>query len=414
MGTKRIAMHDWGLLPEAVVAQLMQREWRNTTHLRARLSGERPFPLRLSLKAPTGNQALTDLEHFQQFIKSWKNWQNLGQLQWQGKKYQQLGEQQVPVALQINSMPELINILGPKAEARSRHWEQLMRPLLKLNVSLSPVLVRHLIVLESMTVEESQLLAQVLPQLRPGLGQRGYIRGLPLQGVDTKFVENYQNLIVELLDSLHHDAVTHQGGLLRWLNCCANPAGWLIVRPLCQQSRKQLADLPILQMDTATLQQHPLPASNILIVENKQSGYALPDLEDTIAVFGGGRNTTWMQGEWLAHKHIAYWGDIDSWGLAILSEARERQPQLQALMMDQATLLQHQTRMVDEDKFYPSLPVVLTTTEQQLFHRLREGYFGNTRLEQERIASDYVLKSLKQWHQASESLSTHNSSTYRN
>ena len=153
-------------------------------------------------------------------------------------------------------------------------------------------------------------------------------------------------------------------------------------------------------MDTQTLQQNPLPANNILIVENKQSGYALPELDDTIAVFGGGRNTAWMQAEWLTHKHIGYWGDIDSWGLAILSDARKRQSQLQALMMDESTLLHHQARMVDEDQLYTRLPEHLTETEQKLFHRLSKRYYGKTRLEQERLAPEYVLQNLKQWHQA--------------
>ena len=112
-----------------------KREWLNNANLRGRLSGKRPFPLRISLKAPTGAQALAGLEHF---INSWKNWPHPHQLYWQRKKYQQLGEQQVPVALRLDSMPELIALLGSKAEARSRRWDQLMRPLLNVDKRLAP------------------------------------------------------------------------------------------------------------------------------------------------------------------------------------------------------------------------------------------------------------------------------------
>jgi hypothetical protein len=153
----------------------------------------------------------------------------------------------------------------------------------------------------------------------------------------------------------------------------------------------------MLQLDTRTLQKYPLPAGRILIVENKQSGYALPELEDTIAVFGSGRNTSWMKAEWLAKKQIAYWGDLDSWGLAILSEARSRQPHLQALMMDEGTLLQHQIHMINEKESYQPLPDHLKKAELQLFRRLRDGYYGKTRLEQERLASDYILQKLVEW-----------------
>lgn len=387
-------MSAWGLLPEAVLAQIRQREWDNSRNLRGRLSGERAFPLRMSLKTPTGAQALADLEHFRLFLHHWQQWRQPLQLEWQQKKYQQLGEQRIPVALSIASMPELIAVLGTKAEARSQRWQQLMQPLLSLNSRLSAVLVKQLTILESMTIDDTALLAHLLPQLQSGMGQGQYLRALPLHGVDTKFVENYQTLVMDCLDCLHDDAVTLKGGLLPWLDCCPTPRGWLMVRPLCPQSREQLGGLPLLQMDITTLQQYSLPASHILIVENKQSGYALPYLQDTIAVFGGGRNIAWMQAEWLQHKDIHYWGDIDSWGLTILSEARGHQPQLKALMMDEATLLLHQSRMVNEVKSYPPVIENLNAAEQQLLGRLREGYYGKNRLEQERLSPDYVHQCL--------------------
>jgi hypothetical protein len=154
-------------------------------------------------------------------------------VQWQQKKHQRLGEQQSPVSRHITSMPELITVLGEKAETRSQRWEQMMRPLLNLDARMSPILIRHLAVLETMKPDDISLLAQLIPQLQAGMGQGHYLRALPLHGVDTKFVENYQTLIADLLDSLHDSAVTQQGGLLHWLNCCANPGGWLQVRPFC-------------------------------------------------------------------------------------------------------------------------------------------------------------------------------------
>ncbi len=391
-------MNRWGLLPDNVLEQLRTREWLNTENLRGRLSGDRPFPIRIALKAPTGAQALADLEHFRRFIESWKRWPNQSQVNWQIKKFQQLGEQTLPVVVQIESMPALIAVLGPKAEVRKQRWEHLMRPLLNLDSRLSSVLIKQLSVLESMAPDDSALLAQLLPQLRRGMGHGAYLRALPLKGVDTKFVENYQGLIEALVDRLHEGEVTEQGGLSNWLACIANPSGWLLVRPLCRQSRERLAGLPIMQMDTRTLQNHVLPADRILVVENKQSGYALPELDDTIAVFGGGRNTAWMDTEWLKQKSIAYWGDIDSWGLTILSDARRRQPHLQSLMMDEVTVLEYRKRMVDEESPQTRLPEYLTEAEQQLFERLQSRHYEKTRLEQERLAPDYIRACLLGWH----------------
>lgn len=391
-------MNRWGLLPDDVLAQLRTREWLNAENLRSRLSGDRPFPIRIALKAPTGAQALADLERFRRFVESWKHWPNQSQVDWQTKKFQQLGEQMLPVAVQIDSMPALIEVLGPKAEARKQRWEQLMLPLLNLDARLSSVLIKQLSVLESLAPDDSALLAQLLPQLHRGMGQGAYLRALPLKGVDTKFVETYQGLIEALADRLHEGEVTEQGGLSNWLACNANPSGWLLVRPLCRQSRERLAGLPILQMDTRTLQSHALPAGRILVVENKQSGYALPELDDTIAVFGGGRNTAWMEAAWLRQKRMAYWGDIDSWGLTILSDARRRQPHLRALMMDEMTVLEHRNRMVDEESPQFRLPEYLTEAERQLFERLQNRHYEKTRLEQERLAQDYIRACLLGWH----------------
>jgi hypothetical protein len=390
-------MRAWGLLPEAVVAEIERREWQHGPNLRARLCGDRPFPLRMLLKAPTGDQALADLEHFRQFIASWKAWPQPRQLEWQRRKYQRIGEHDVPVALRIDSMPDLIAVLGPEADARLRRWEQRMRPLLAIDSGLSAALLKHLDAIESMSEVNAALLAAVLPQLQPGLGRDAFLRALPLQDVDTKFVEEHAAPLIDLLDCLHASAVTNAGGLLPWLGCRANPGGWLHVRPLCRQSRERLAGLPLLQLDTQTLREYSLPATRILIVENTQSGYALPALDDTIAVFGGGRNTAWMEADWLRTKLIGYWGDIDSWGLAILSEARLRQAHVHSLMMDEAVVLQHQTRMIDESESYKPLPEYLTKAEQQLFERLRNRYYGKTRLEQERLAPDYVLRHLNAW-----------------
>jgi len=393
-------MSHWGLLPSDVISQLKLREWENTRNLRQRLSGERAFPLRTTLKPPTAQKALKDLEHFQRFIKAWRNWPHSQQLEWQTKKFQHLGEQQVPVALIIDSMPELINLLGVKAKLRSQHWEQLMQPLLKLDMRLSPILIRHLARLETMTPDESALMAKLLPQLSQGMGQGGYLRSLQIVEVDTKFVENHQGLIADLLDCLQQNSVTEAGGLLAWLNCVNNPSGWLWVRPLCEASQHRLAGLPILRMDSQTLLHYSMPANRILIVENIETGFALPKLEDTIAIFGGGANTAWMQAQWLLEKHIGYWGDIDSAGLSFLSNARLHQPKLHALMMNEATVVKHQARMVDEAKHVESMPVNLEHSEQQLFESLVSGYFDKTRLEQERLTADYIAENLVQWHQA--------------
>ncbi len=303
-------MRDWGLLPEDVRALLRQREWDNPRHLRDRLLGVRAFPIRQSLKPPTGAQALQDLPHFHHYLQAWRDWPQPDGVVWAARHYRQLGEQPIPVTLELPSIQSLIESLGPEAMARSRQWEIRMAPLVAFDPRVYPVLVRHLSAVEHMAPDDAGLMASLLPQLRPGLGQGHYLRALPLSGVDTKFVETYRHLITDLLDALHAGDITARGGLLPWLDCCENPKGWLWVRPLCAQAQAQLGGMPLLQLPYHVLQSYALPSERLLVVENLQAGLGLPALPHTIAVFGGGRNTTWMDAAWLKQKHIAYWGGL--------------------------------------------------------------------------------------------------------
>ena len=102
-----------------------------------------------------------------------------------------------------------------------------------------------------------------------------------------------------------------------------------------------------------------------------------------------------MDAGWLKQKQVSYWGDIDSEGLNILSMVRQKVPHLKALMMDEATVLQFEDKMVDEPDSVFSEPQYLTETELILFHQLRNRRYYNRRLEQERITMDWTVKYLK-------------------
>ena len=68
---------------------------------------------------------------------------------------------------------------------------------------------------------------------------------------------------------------------------------------------------------------------------------------------------------------VGYWGDIDSEGLAILSDARSRLSSITPLMMDELTVKTFAERMVPEPDSVSKDPVALTETELALFKGLR-------------------------------------------
>ena len=390
-------MRDWGRLPVDVVEELQRLEWDHPGRLRERLLGTRPFPIPCLLKPPTGNQALEDLNHFHGFIAAWRKWPWPHQVTWVKKRFRQLEECEVPVRLEVESTQALIAVLGPTAIERSKGWAERMVPLLALDKALFTTLIKQLGELEKLSMADIHLLARVLPQLHQGLGQQRYMRALPIHGVDTKFVELNQGLVTALLDAMHGQEVSAHGGLEAWLGCRATPSNWLHVKPLCPEVKNRFSGLDLLRLPLEQLMIYPLPARNVLVVENLQAGYGLPELPDTVAVFGGGANTTWLQAEWLRSRRIGYWGDIDTWGLKFLADARLKQPHVEALMMNQETLLSHVERGVCEERPAELPEQGLTAVEQALFENLRSNQYGVGRLEQERLSQNHVEQSLSSW-----------------
>ncbi|MFK5949725.1 MAG: DUF3322 domain-containing protein [Methylococcales bacterium] len=391
-------MNDWGVLPEDVYKLIRSREWENHKNFQKRLTGERKFPVIISFKPPTEQQLLTNMLHYQNFISAWKQFAIPELVEWETRNYRSLKNQTIPRRLIISNMQALLKYLGADAVAKSHCWEQRMEPLLVFNKDLYPVLIKHLRTLEALSLCDIDLLVKLLPQLYKGIGAGLYLRALPLTGVDTKFIESFMPLIADLLDVIYQGQIIQTGGLLAWLGCMENPCGWLTVRPLCPDAQVRMGGFSIFQLSVDELRTKALPAINILVVENLQSGLGLTQLENTIAVFGGGRNVSWMNAEWLRGKNLGYWGDIDTWGLAILSEARALAPDLVPLMMDESTLDQFKERMVEETEKYPSIPSHLSKAEVILFKNLQNNIFGNKgRLEQERLSVDYWNQHLEKW-----------------
>ena len=156
-----------------------------------------------------------------------------------------------------------------------------------------------------------------------------------------------------------------------------------------------LADIESPVDDLAALPLHP---ARVLVIENLQSGLALPPLPGTLAIVGLGYALEPLtEIDWLENASIDYWGDIDTHGLAMLARMRGRFRQTRALLMDEATLLAHRALWVEETRPHaaPALDG-LTAAETALYDDLRRGRWGSgVRLEQERIAWPRVLAALK-------------------
>lgn len=433
----------WGLLPEDVLLTLKNKYWLNSRNLKSLLSGGASFPLVVPLKPPRGNAAIQNIGHFQNFVSSWKSFSQdstngAGQerddskskgceVVWEKRNFRSLAEQDVPTHLNILDIGSLACILGSDEERQLQDWLSKIRYIFESlssqsyfpqsqshqassdegssshdsslrgsDQNLFQALIDHLETLDSFEQGDLKLLVSLLPQLQKGMGQGCYLRALPVTFVDTKFIEKNLRIIESVVTALV-DRSVKDIGLMSWLDCKEKPRDWLLVKPLCQETRSLLGGLPLLRLSSDTLQEFELPARNILVIENEQSCLALSDVHNTIAVSGGGKNVSWMKAGWLADKNVGYWGDIDSEGLAILSDARSRLSSITPLMMDELTVKTFAERMVPEPDSVSKDPVALTETELALFKGLRADQYADKRLEQERLPMEYVAQHIDAW-----------------
>lgn len=218
------------------------------------------------------------------------------------------------------------------------------------------------------------------------------IRLLPIDGVDTKFIEQYNGILCQLLDAIlpqpsinaSHKILSKRYGLPEQtplIECAWNDPTLM----KCYNGFNRLA-FPVDQLAT-----NPLAADCILVVENRNSMFQVlqQPFSNGMVIFGGGYGVSLLKDcQWLHQKSLYYWGDLDAHGLAILSRFRDFFPNTRALMMDEPTLDAHPQAWVSGKPFNSTIPENLTLEERQLFERLNCNLL---RLEQERVQYSRAL-----------------------
>ena len=134
----------------------------------------------------------------------------------------------------------------------------------------------------------------------------------------------------------------------------------------------------------------------MFITENEINFLALPDVQDSLVIFGAGYGFELIaDAAWLSRCRVFYWGDIDTHGFAILDQLRAAFSHVESFLMDRETLLAFPAQWGTEDQPVRSELSRLSVEEQSLFDDLRNNAIANNlRLEQERIGFRYVQAAL--------------------
>jgi hypothetical protein len=322
-----------------------------------------------------------------------KSKENIGygyQLIWENKQKRDLGNQTLPIRAIIDNSDDFLQLLSKQAEFKRFQAD------VSLIRQIIPSLENWLCVRPMRVIEYHGLwndLLKVCTYFLAQLNLNLYIRELPID-VHSKFIEENATILRELLDYLLPSECINRDSTrfeLRYGLKYDEPS-----------IRLRLLDAKFKSLFAASLDDIAAPVSqvvklnldvrNVLIVENKITFLTLPQIRDTVAIWGKGFQVELLVDiGWLKDTQIYYWGDLDAQGFQILSALRSNFPHTTSFLMDLQTFEKYQ-RFVVRGTTSPLVELThLSPDEFSLYQNLAAE---TLRLEQERISQGDVLAAL--------------------
>jgi hypothetical protein len=358
------------------------------------LTGADTWPLRLPLGVPSEREASTHLALVQAWQARWAGWHGPGSVHWCERRWPGLGTQRLPEAVTFDSPEAVAELVGNaplwsqacrRNKALVTHWPHLQ----ELAAGATDLLMDW----EDADFERFvALLGWLETHPRSGL----YPRQIPVSGLDSKWLESRRRLLTAwlraILEATYGSDFHELAGLRR-------PPAVLRMRLLDSALREHLGGLGDIQAPVSELAALKLPARQVFIVENLQTGLAFEPVPGAVLFMGQGYTVEPFAAlPWLRDLPCHYWGDLDTHGFAILDRLRLYLPHVRSLLMDEQTLMAHRPLWVHEAKpaSVNQLPR-LQDAEQRLFTALRENRWGvGVRLEQERIDWEYARRRINE------------------
>lgn len=374
----------------AQLADKLTRQWDNANTREQRLLDPTSWPIELSIGRPSATALKQNLEQVRHHFDAWRN-VTIGQVDWEKINYRDTkGAIQVPTRWRLNKPSDWIEATGHRCIITE--FQKLSDIVSKVTPLFHSLLIRQRSLIVEKTESEIVQACELALLLEQNCAEGIPLRALSIAGIDSKFFERNRRLIIQLLDT-RFEGLISEIGLEEFLGALNENDHWLLVADL----DGSLLPFKQMRIRDSELITTPLVANNILIVENERCLHQLPQIKNTIAILGAGLNLTWMRAAWLYKRRIAYWGDIDTWGLSMLALARQLQSSLTPLLMTETVYQQfHADKAVLEPKPAGNMPPEgLISEEYQLYLHLLENKKG--RLEQEFIPPELVHETVLEW-----------------
>lgn len=366
------------------VLATLRRRYADGTTLRAHARGGLVLPLAVAVRAPTAREASLDFGAAADWADAWRAAAVApARVEHESVGGRLIGASLLPRRVRVDTAEDLWRLLGVSTEVAR------LDAALQAAEDVLPAALGWAVEQPHKVLALGEDWPRLLLAAR-WIRQRGdgsvYLRQVDAPGVDTKLVERHRAVLAALLDRCLPAARMHPEHPVSDL---ARRYG-LRPRPEYVRLRSFHPDdgpYEEITVRLGELAQRPLAARTVVVLENEITYLAFPAVPGAAVVLGGGYAVDRLAGlPWLADRRVAYWGDLDTHGFAIVNRLRAHVPHARSFLMDAATLLAHREHWGREPSQTTGHLANLTEAEAEVHRALVDGRHGeNLRLEQERV-----------------------------
>jgi hypothetical protein len=357
--------------PEEILKYLEERFERDYPDW-ARQRGS--WPLRLTLRPPTSAERSEDPIACHTWAEQWNTYGGPGTVEYANLRFP-TGTHRMPRALRLDR-PADVAAAGPSSK---QMWQRCGQRLVALQLKFPDArftgMIRRIAELDPRDYDR---LANTAAWLRDNPTSGMLLRQLPIEGIGTKWLASHARLVLALLGDVDFDPEVDAAEEPRRLRLHRRlglriPPDLVQVAVLDPHLREQVAGMRHFAASIDDLNRWQRKPGTVVILENKETGYALTgDYTNAVVLHGEGFSVLhYARIDWVREAgKIIYWGDIDAAGLQFVNDLRSYGIDIATVMMDIATLEQFRSLAVDGASPQRLRLPHLNETERNLYQAL--------------------------------------------